>query len=60
LENEKSLINNRLENDKAEFERKLKEAEYEREDLLNKNRVKSNHFFLLTISFIGYFHSLGK
>ncbi len=43
MENEKSLINNRLENDKAEFERKLKEAEYEREDLLNKNRVKSNH-----------------
>ncbi len=40
LENERLLMNNQLENEKFEFERKLKEAETEREDLLDKNRVK--------------------
>jgi len=42
------LINNQLENEKLDFERRLKEAETEREELLNKNRVK----FILKIKFI--------
>ena len=40
LENEKSLINDQLENKKSEFERKLNEAETERRGLLDKTRVK--------------------
>jgi hypothetical protein len=40
IENERLLMNNQLENDKFEFERKLKEAETERQDLLDKNRVE--------------------
>jgi hypothetical protein len=39
------LINNQLENEKLDFERRLKEAETEREELLNKNRVKYIQFF---------------
>lgn len=40
LENEKLTINNQLEKEKLEYERRLKEAEKERQDLLEKNRVK--------------------
>ena len=42
LENEKSLINNQFENDKSEYQRRLKELEDERQDLLNKNRVNGS------------------
>ncbi len=48
-------MNNRLENDKTEFERRLKEAEHDREELLNKNRVKSNHIPPFHASIIFHF-----
>jgi hypothetical protein len=40
LESERSSINNQLENEKLEFERKLKDVEDEQQDLLDRNRVK--------------------
>lgn len=43
LENEKSLINNQLQNEKFDFEKKLKEAETGHRDLLDKNRVKHSY-----------------
>ncbi len=55
LENEKSLINNQLENEKLEFERKLKEAENERYDLLNKNRVKFVIFLKIKLFYESFF-----
>jgi len=55
LENEKSLINNQLENEKLEFERKLKEAENERYDLLNKNRVKFVIFLKIKLFYEFFF-----
>ena len=56
LENERLLMGDQLENDKSEFHRRLREAENEREDLLNKNRVKFHslkHSIYLYCSFIG-------
>lgn len=47
LENEKSLINNQYENDKLDYQRRMKELEDERQDLLNKNRVKTSFRFNL-------------
>jgi len=60
LENEKSLINNRLENDKIEFDRKFKEAEDERQDLLNKNRVKSKSYNRFHSSLIFIYRNMKK
>lgn len=39
LENEKLLVNKRLESEKSEFEKKLNDVDAERRDLLDRNRV---------------------
>ncbi|CAF1396130.1 unnamed protein product [Adineta steineri] len=38
LESEKSLINNKLENEKLEFEKQIQDANLDRQDLLDRNR----------------------
>jgi hypothetical protein len=54
LEHERSLVNNQLENEKSEFERKLRDVETEQQDLLDKNRVKRS-FIKNSINLLFFF-----